>query len=144
MKILITLLLLFTFCNAAKIDKFASEVGYFRDYDSALKTAKEQNKPIMLVVVGDYCAWCKKFERKALKSPLIKKRVKQDFIPVVIDNKRDLGKYPKEFHTKLLPTVYFINPNTGEKILRVLGYSRKTTFSNTMDEAIKIYKKKSL
>ncbi|WP_324170887.1 thioredoxin family protein [Sulfurimonas sp.] len=144
MKIFITLLLLITFCNAAKIDKFASEVGYFRDYYSALKIAKEQNKPVMLVVVGDYCPWCKKFERKALKSPLIRKRVKQYFIPVVIDNKRDIGKYPKEFHTKLLPTVYFINQNTGEKILRVLGYSRKTTFSNTMDEVIKTYKKKKL
>jgi len=148
MKIFITLLLLLTLSNAAKIDKFASEVGYSRDYTSALKIAKKQNKLIMLVVVGDYCPWCKKFERKALKSSLIRKKVKKDFIPVVIDNKRDMGKYPKKFHTKLLPTVYFINPKTEQKVLRVLGYAKKDDFADMMNEAKKTYsyryKKKDL
>ncbi|WP_321777882.1 thioredoxin family protein [Sulfurimonas sp.] len=93
----------------------------------------------MLVVVGDYCPWCKKFERKALKSSLIRKKVKKDFIAVVVDNKRDKDKFPKEFHTKLLPTVYFINPKTEEKVLRVLGYAKKDTFAQMMNEAKKTY-----
>ena len=60
MKFLISLLTMFTLLSAANIDKFASEVGYQRDYDSALKLAKEQKKMLMLLVVGDYCPWSKK------------------------------------------------------------------------------------
>jgi len=141
MKILLSLLLTFTFALSAQIDEFASELNYSRDYNSALKSAKQQNKLLMLVVVGDYCPWCKKFERKTLNSTLIQAQVKKDFIPLIIDKTKDKGKYPPEFYSKLIPTVFFIDPKTQKHIFESLGYSKKTTFAIDMDLALKAYEK---
>jgi len=141
MKIFLFLLLTFTFALSAQIDDFASEVNYSRDYNSALKKAKEQNKLLMLVVVGDYCPWCKKFERKTLNSSLIQGQVKKDFIPVIIDKSKDKGRYPAEFYSKLIPTVFFIDPKTQKHFYESLGYSKKVVFAQDMDMALKAYKK---
>ncbi|WP_373034517.1 thioredoxin family protein [Sulfurimonas sp.] len=141
MKILLFILLTFSFIFSAQIDEFASEVNYSRDYTSALKIAKEQNKLLMLVVVGDYCPWCKKFERKTLSSSLVQGQTKKDFIPIIIDKNRDKGKYPSEFYSRQIPTVFFINPKTQKHIFESLGYSDKTTFAIDMDLALKAYKR---
>lgn len=55
----------------AHIDEFASNMGYHRDYKSALAQAKKENKVIMMVLVGDYCPWCRKFERKTLQRAMV-------------------------------------------------------------------------
>jgi thiol-disulfide isomerase/thioredoxin len=141
MKLLLSMLLAFSFALSAQIDDFASEVNYSRDYKTALKAAKQQNKPIMLVVVGDYCPWCKKFERKTLNSTLIQSQVKKDFIPVIIDKSKDKGKYPPEFYSKLIPTVFFIDPIIQKHVYESLGYSKKTVFAVDMDLALKAYKR---
>jgi len=141
MKLLLSMLLAFSFALSAQIDDFASEVNYSRDYNSALKVAKQQNKPLMLVVVGDYCPWCKKFERKTLNSSLIQDQVKKDFIPVIIDKVKDKGNYPPEFYSKLIPTVFFIDPKTQKHVYESLGYSKKTVFAVDMDLALKAYKR---
>ena len=144
MKYFILLTLMFSLSFAAQIDEFASDVNYMRDYNSAIKVAKEQNKPIMLLVVTNYCPWCKKFERKTLKSSMIKELVQKDFIAVVIDKKTDEGKYPKEYKAPLVPTVYFIDPKTQKPLYESLGYMKKKTFSKEMNVALNIYKKKKL
>ena len=141
MKLFLSIFLTFTFAFSAQLDKFASEVQYSRDYNSALKQAKEQNKLLMLVVVGDYCPWCKKFERKTLNSSLIQGQVEKDFIPVIIDKAKDKGNYPPEFYSKLIPTVFFINPKTQKHVYESLGYSKKTVFAVDMDQALKAYKR---
>ena len=141
MKIFISLLLVLTFGYGAQIDEFAAEVNYSRDYNLALKTAKEQNKLLMLVVVGDYCPWCKKFERKTLNSTLIQNQVKKDFIPLIIDKTKDKGKYPPEFYAKRIPTVFFIDPTTQKHVFESMGYSKKVTFEIDMDLALKSYQR---
>ena len=142
MNFFISLLLLFSLSSAAQIDEFALEANYMRDYDSALKVAKEQNKPIMMLVVTAYCPWCKKFERKTLSSTMIRELVKKDFIALVIDKRADEGKYPKEFKSPLVPTVYFIDPSTQKPLYESLGYMKKKPFSKEMNIALNIYKKK--
>ncbi len=139
MKILMTLLTMLSILYGAHIDEFASEVGYLRDYDTALKTAKEQNKLVMLVVVGDYCPWCKKFERKTLKSAEVKAQVDRDFIAVVIDKYKDKGHYPKEFYAPLIPAVYFVDPSNGKSILETVAYMKKAEYMENMDDALSVF-----
>ena len=130
--ILITLLLSFSLFGA-KIDDFASQVKYFRDYDTAFLKAKEENKPLMLVIVKDDCAWCKKFERSTLANEKVKQKV-LDVVPVIIDQKHEKDKFPKKYSAMLFPTVYFIDTKKDKKIYKFIGYVRKNDFLNILKD----------
>jgi len=136
MKIIMTLLIFFTLAFSAQIDEFASELSYERDYTKALQKAKEQNKLLMLVLVGDYCPWCKKFERKTLKSQEVRTKVSQNFIAVVIDKYKDKGKYPEAFYAPVIPAVFFIDPRTEESILETVAYMKKAEFLENAEDAL--------
>lgn len=136
MKILIILLTLFNFIYAAQIDEFAAEVNYLRNYEMAIKTAKKQNKIVMLVVVGDYCPWCKKFERKTLKDSAVMAKVDESFVGIVIDKYKDKGKYPQEFSAPLIPAVFFINPKDQKSLFETVAYMKPDEFIENMDYAI--------
>lgn len=139
MKILITLLTIFSFIYAAQIDEFAAEVNYLRDYKSAVKTAKEQNKMVMLVLVGDYCPWCKKFERKTLKAAEVMAIVDENFVAVVIDKYKDKGKYPEEFASPMIPAVFFIEPQSQKSLMDIVAYMKKDEFIENMDDAESLF-----
>lgn len=142
MKMFITLLMMLTLIYAAEIDEFASEVNYLRDYKTAVKTAKEQNKMIMLVVVGDYCPWCKKFERKTLKSSEVMAQADENFVGLVIDKYKDKGNYPKAFFSSLIPAVFFVDPGSEKSLLETVAYMKKEEFLENMDDALSIFEQK--
>lgn len=140
MKVLITLFTLFSLIYSAQIDEFAAEVHYLRNYEMAIKTAKEQNKIVMLVVVGDYCPWCKKFERKTLSDSAVMTKVKESFVGIIIDKYKDKGKYPQEFSAPLIPAVFFINPKDGQSVQETVAYMKPDEFMENMDYAISLNK----
>lgn len=127
---------------SAELDKFASLLDYKRDYKTALKTAKKEHKILMLVVVADYCPWCKKFERKTLKHESVDKIVKENFVAVIIDKFRDEGHYPKKFKSPLIPAIFFIDPESEEDIYKSLSYIKRRDFLYNIDEALKASKKR--
>lgn len=136
MKILLTLLTLFSFVYAAQIDEFAAEVNYLRNYDLAVKTAKEQKKILMIIVVGDYCPWCKKFERKTLKDSAVMAKVNENFVGIIIDKYKDKGKYPKEYYAPLIPAVFFIDPKDQKSLFETVAYMKPDEFMENMDYAL--------
>lgn len=138
-KILLTLLLT---CSlfAAEIDEFAKEMNFYRDYDLALQEAKETDRPLMLIIVADYCPWCRKLERRTLASKEIKARL-NEVVSVIMDQKYDANRFPKMFLTPRKPTVFFINSNTGEHFYESIGYVKKDEFADTLDEVKKEFKR---
>lgn len=135
-----TLLLLFTLAFTlfgAEIDEFATNMGYFREYNQALEVAKKENKPLMIVMVGDYCPWCRKFERKTLQREAVAMSVNKNFIALIVDRNLDKDKYPKELYANRIPTVYFIEPTKESKFFESLGYVKNDEFQETLSEAIK-------
>lgn len=141
MKIILILLTLFTLSFSAQIDEFASEVSYERDYNKALKMAQEQNKILMLVLVGDYCPWCKKFERKTLKSQEVRDEVAKNFVPLVMDKYKDKGKYPDAFYAPVIPAVYFVDPKSEKSLLETVAYMKKAEFLDNADDALGLFPK---
>lgn len=136
------LLILLVTCSlfAAEIDEYAKEMNFFRDYDIALSEAKKTDRPLMLVIVADYCPWCRKLERRTLGSEPIKRRL-NEVVSVIMDQKYDADRFPKMFLTPRKPTVFFINPHTGEHFYESIGYVKKDEFSKTLDEVKKEYKR---
>lgn len=140
MKFLALLFTLFLSLSAAHIDDFAKEMGYERDYTAALALAKEQNKILMLVVVGDTCPWCRKFERKTLVQDIVNITVKTDFIPLIIDRKHDEGKYPEIYNAQRIPTVYFIDNSSEKQIYESMGYVKVKDYIKLLVDVKKLPK----
>jgi len=139
MKTLLMIITLFTLSWGAHIDEFAKEVSYERDYKKALQAAKDKNKMIMLVLVGDYCPWCKKFERKTLKSSEVRAEVQKNFIPLVLDKYKDKNTYPKDFYAPVIPAVYFIDPKSEKSLLEAVAYMKKAEFLDNADDALSLF-----
>jgi len=136
-KIFLIFLIIYTSIFAAKIDDFAKEASYYRDYNTALSISKKEKKIIMLVLVADFCPWCKKFERKTLEHKAIIKLVDKNFTPIIVDNYRDKEHYPKKFSSSRLPTVYFIDSSTQKVLSKSSLYLKKNDFLIQMQKAMK-------
>jgi len=139
MKILLIVLFLFLNIFGANIDKFATDAGFERDYDTALKKAKKTNKPIMMVLGADYCPWCRKFERKTLLSKDVKSFSDKELISLVVDKKFDIKTFPKEFQTSMTPRVFFIDPKSEKSFFQTAGYIKKKEYLKKLNEMKKLY-----
>jgi len=120
----------------------AKELGYYSDYNSALAIAKQEHKPLMLVVVTSYCPWCRKFERKSLASKKVAPMVKAMFVPVIVDRNKDAEMFPKKFQTPRIPTVFFVDPKDGKEYWKTIGYLSKGEFAEALEDAEVLFKKR--
>lgn len=118
--------------------KFAKDMNYSISYKEALAKAKNENKPIMMVIGTKTCPWCRKFERQTLKKDMINGVVKKEFIPLTLT--RDKDPYPKQFNAKAVPTVFFINPKDESSFYISLGYKNKKDFKQELEKALDKYK----
>lgn len=137
-KIFILLLLTLTLFGA-NVDEFAQEMGFERNYKTALIKAKKENKVLMMVLGADYCPWCRKFERKTLNSTLLKKRLQTEVVTLVVDKKFDIESFPTKFRTQFTPRVFFINPQDESILLDTTGYIKKKHFAESLDTAVELY-----
>jgi len=124
---------------AAHVDDFAKEMGYERDYKTALAKSKASQKTLVMVLGADYCPWCRKFENKTLKSSLVKTKTDKDFVVLLVDKKFDIESFPTKFKTSFTPRVFFINPKDESILLESAGYVKKQEFSDALDKAKNLY-----
>lgn len=123
--------------NAASL-RFAKQMEYEIDYQSALAKAKQENKPIMMVIGTKTCPWCRKFESQTLKKEKVHHLVSNKFIPLSLT--QDVDRYPFHFEAKVVPTVFFIDPNTEQAFFTSKGYKNKHKYKKTLEVALRNYK----
>lgn len=114
--------------------EFVTTMKYQTNYDEAIKKAKKEKKPVMLVLSSNTCPWCRKMENQTLKNETINKQVQENFIPLALD--KDEDKYPKQFFPQYIPTILFINPHTEDYFDQSIGYKSVSKFQESLDEAI--------
>ncbi len=139
MKQLAMTLLLSLTLFGANVDDYAKEMGFERDYKTAIAKAKKQNKPLMMVLGADYCPWCRKFERSTLASELILPTIKNDFVTLVVDKKFDIESFPQEYQTQITPKIFFIDPKSGKSFHEATGYIKKKEYQKDLQKAQKLY-----
>ncbi len=106
--------------------EFATVAGYETDYATALKKAKKAKKPLMLLLVSNFCPWCRKFEQRVLLKKDVNERIHADYIPLILNKERD--SFPKKFDMSFTPIVHFIDYKTEESYKSVAGYNNKEEF----------------
>lgn len=108
-------------------ENFASEMKYESNFDAALQRAKKEQKNIMLVLVSNYCPWCRKFEQRVLLKEDVNRIIQMNYIPLIINREKD--PFPKEFDTGFTPIIHFIDYKTQKSYKNVIGYNNKDEFT---------------
>lgn len=108
-------------------ENFASEMKYETNYDEAVQKSKKLQKNIMLVLVSNYCPWCRKFEQRVLLKEDVNAIIQKNYIPLIINREKD--PFPKEFDTGFTPIVHFIDHKTQKSYKNVVGYNNKDEFT---------------
>jgi len=106
---------------------FASEMKYETNYEEAVKKSKKLHKNIMLVLVSNYCPWCRKFEQRVLLKNEVNDLIQKNYIPLILNREKD--PFPKEFDTGFTPIVHFIDYKTQKSYKNVIGYNNKDEFT---------------
>jgi len=112
----------------------STPAGWTDDFDAAKKQAAAEGKLLLVDFSGsDWCGWCKKLDQEVFAKPEFLKRVKKDFVLVMIDSPRDksllsekAAKQNPELQRKYkisgYPTVLIMDAD-GE-VLEKTGYRR--------------------
>jgi len=138
-KLLLTLLLLTFTLFGAHIDDYAKEMGFERDYKTALVKAAKENKPLMMVLGSAYCPWCRKFERETLSSKLVSVFIKKEMITLIVDKRYDVNSFPHEFRTNFTPKVFFINPLSQKSFYETTAFMKKRDFLEELETVKDFY-----
>ena len=111
-KILIYMVLLFA------TSLMAAEINWAKDYESGLKQAKTENKPMLFVISRDTCKYCVLLKNTTFKDEKVTTVINNDFIAVTSwINENDY--IPEKLFTPGLPGIWFLLPS-GEPMFQPL------------------------
>jgi len=94
----------------------AGSLIHWRSYaPEAFKAAKEQHKPILVLISASWCHWCHEFETRSLETPEVAALLNDHFVPVCVDADRRpdvVARYPG----RGLPETVIVNPAGGVEV----------------------------
>jgi len=105
---------------------FAEVLGYEINYDKAMVRAKKEHKDVMLVLVANFCPWCRKFEERVLLKTEVNALIQKKYIPLILNKEAD--PFPPELNMAFTPIVHFISYKTQKSYKSVVGYNNKDEF----------------
>jgi len=112
----------------------AAEIHWERDLKSAYIRAAQEKKPLMVLVEGAHCRWCKKMVHSTFEEPGVSRRL-QKFVLVRVDKESEEARaeLPK---VKYVPTLFFLAADK-KVLLRVTGYFNVGDFNSWLDDVNK-------
>jgi thioredoxin 1 len=111
-------------------------------WQKALKKAKAENKLIFMDAYTTWCGPCKMLEKRVFTMKEMGDFYNKNFVNVRVDMESGEGPALANIYTvNAYPTMFFIDPNTGKEITRVVGYHEAEDLLRTAEKVIK--KKKS-
>lgn len=133
--------------NPGNQDEELGKVSWYRDYDTALKVAKTENKAVLILfqeVPG--CATCRNYGHNVLTHPMMVESIENLFVPLVIFNNKGgkdkliLSKYNEPTWNN--PVVRIVDASGENLVPRVAGnYSRQGLYK-AMEKALQVENKK--
>jgi thioredoxin-related protein len=105
--------------------------AYALTYDSALKAAKSENKPLLLYFFNDTCRYCTIMDRETLADREIASTLRREFVVLRVDTGRspDLSMLYRVYGT---PSSWFLEPS-GKRIFQAPGYMPKKDYKTLLE-----------
>jgi thioredoxin-related protein len=102
-------------------DKSAkSAITWAKDFDAAVKEAKDARKIVMVDFYTDWCGWCKVLDQKTYSDEKVGKYAAANLVSVKVDaESKDGGeKLAKKYRVNSFPTILFLD---GEDVVGKIG-----------------------
>lgn len=111
---------------------FAQEVEMITDWSQAKELAEKENKRILIILTGsEWCAPCKKTDKKVINNPDFQKYAKENLIVFLIDlpggglviNSKvyqDYERFKNKYQSTALPSL-ILTKSDGTKIRNLKG-----------------------
>mgnify|MGYP003387136064 FL=1 len=97
---------------------FSESIQWEKDFESGIKNATTQNKPVLFVFSRHSCHYCKILDKTTFQDKDVIKALNKDFTSII--SYTDENDYtPKELWRPGTPTLWFLSP-TGEPIFQPL------------------------
>lgn len=97
----------------------AYAINWRYNFEDALKSAKSQNKPIMVDFYTDWCGWCKKLDSDTYSDPKVRAAAEK-FICVKVDAEKE-SALANKYAVAGFPTIMFLDKD-GKVISKITGY----------------------
>jgi len=105
----------------------AAEINWVKDFQSGLKLAKEQNKPMLFVISRDTCKYCILLKNTTFKDEKVVAALDKDFVAVTSwTNENDY--IPEKLLTPGLPGIWFLFPSGKPMFQPLMGAQSKEDF----------------
>jgi len=120
----------------------ANEVNWEKDYQSGIKKAMKEHKPVMFVISRDTCKYCVLLDNTTLKDKKVVEKLNSDFI--TIRSWINEGDYIPAFlrqNTPGLPGVWFLYSNGDPMFRPLLGYMKKEDLLEALTVVSQEFKK---
>ena len=101
-----------------------------KDIEAARKRAKDEGKPMMIMMTATWCGPCKMLESKTLSDPWVQKFLKEFVVVQAYEDK----EVEKLYDGNAYPTLVFTD-KTGKEMHRTLGYQPAGVFSGNILKA---------
>lgn len=111
--------------------EYVDQVKWVKDLDTAFALAKEQNKPLIVMVESHGCRWCIKMKKETLNTPKVLTKLDEFVIVKVLrENPADRSRLPEFKH---VPIMFFYQPN-GELFDNLRGFFEAEDFLGYLNE----------
>ncbi|PLY04199.1 MAG: hypothetical protein C0625_17215 [Arcobacter sp.] len=127
------------------------------DLNEAKQLAKYHDKMIFLFLESRTCFYCPKLKEQIFNQPEFQKKIKENFIPLILDNSLDAdsdvantGQCPPRLTVSMTPAIYFMGANEemlsrrGKKHMIIYGMWNLKQMLEWMDDAIRKHKKQKV
>lgn len=122
-------------CLTTLFAKPPAKIHWSYDIQTAHKIAEKQRKPLLVVVGGPGCAYCRLMEQNTLSDPEMVDFVSKRFVAVHLDFERNREEC-EILEVESLPTTFVLN-NEADVLGSMVGYRDKAKFRTGLDEALK-------
>jgi len=114
---------------------FGAQIKWANSYDDALKTAKSQNKPILLMLSQPGCPTCVSMKSLMASDELVSNEIASKFVAVEVNILKD--DWNMKFRAFATPTFYFIDKNENKLSRQFIGGAPAAEFLKVLKDAQK-------
>lgn len=109
----------------------ASEINWAKDYQSGIKDATEQSKPVLFVFSNHSCRYCVMLDTTTFKDSKVIEALNRDFVSIIsYTDEKDYT--PEELWRPGTPTIWFLFSNGDPMFEPLMGAVDAENFLNAL------------